>query len=287
MITQIILGVLGFILLIGIFSAIRIIRPMERGLVERFGKYNRLKDPGLAFMLPFGIEQMYKVNITEMLVEAEPQEIITEDKLNAMVDAQVYFKVKSDEQGIKASQYNVYNYQKQIVQLTKTTLRNIIGNMTLNATNSKRNEINSSLKETLTKETESWGIDIVRAELKEISPPKDVQFTMNKVVVAENEKRAAVDFATSKETEADGFKRAEIKKAEGIAKSIELQANAKANAIKVVNEAAEKYFLEKAQKLRAFEAMEVSMKDNAKIIVTKDGISPNLFIGNLFNEGGK
>ncbi len=178
-------------------SGIRIIRPTHKGLVERLGRYNHFARPGFNWIIPV-IDKLYQVNVTEQMVDAEPQEIITNDNLNARVDAQVYFKVKDDEQSVKNSQYNVNNYKWQIVNLARTTLRNIIGTLTLKSANSERGKINSELHKTLLEETASWGIDIVRTELKEIDPPKDVQETMNKVVKAENEKIAAIDFATAR-----------------------------------------------------------------------------------------
>jgi regulator of protease activity HflC (stomatin/prohibitin superfamily) len=213
---------------------------------------------------------MYQVNSTEQMVDAEPQEIITNDNLNARVDAQVYFKVKDDEDSVKNSQYSVNNYQWQIVNLARTTLRNIIGTLTLKSANSERGKINSELHKTLCEETKHWGIEIVRTELKEIDPPKDVQETMNKVVKAENEKIAAVDFATATETAADGQKRAEIKKAEGIRQAKILQAEGEAEAIRLVNEAAERYFVGNAQVLRKLQAVETALQNNAKIVVPAD-----------------
>ena len=248
------------------FMGIRIIRPTHRGLIERLGKYNRFANPGFHWIIPL-IEKMYQVNTTEQMVDAEPQEIITNDNLNARVDAQVYFKVKADEESVKSSQYNVNNYQWQIVNLARTTLRNIIGTLTLKSANSERGKINSELHKTLKEETASWGIEIVRTELKEIDPPKDVQETMNKVVKAENEKISAIDFATATETAADGQKRAEIKKAEGIKQARILQAEGEAEAIKLVNEAAERYFVGNAQVLRKLEAVEHSLANNTKIVV--------------------
>jgi len=248
------------------FLGIRIVRPTHRGLIERLGKYNRFANPGFNWIMPV-IEHIYLVNITELMVDAEPQEIITNDNLNARVDAQVYFKVKADEVSVKASQYNVNNYQWQIVNLARTTLRNIIGTVTLKSANSERGKINAELHKTLCDETINWGLEIVRTELKEIDPPKDVQETMNKVVKAENEKIAAVDFATATETAADGQKRAEIKKAEGIKQARILQAEGEAEAIKLVNEAAQEYFTGNAQILRKLEAVETSLRENAKIVV--------------------
>lgn len=248
------------------FAGIRIVRPTHRGLIERFGKYNRFANPGFHYIIP-GIEKMYQVNITEKMIDAEPQEIITNDNLNAKVDAQVYFKIKNDELSVKQSQYNVNRIEYQIVNLARTTLRNIIGTLTLKSANSERGKINKELHGTLLHETESWGIEIIRTELKEIEPPKDVQETMNKIVKAENEKISSIDFATATETKADGEKRAEIRRAEGIKQGAILRAEGEAQAIALVNEAAEKYFIGNAQMLRRIQAMEVALKDNAKIVI--------------------
>jgi len=256
----------AIVVLFFFFLGIRIVRPTEKGLIERLGKYNRFANPGFHWIIPI-IEKLYMVNITEQMVNAESQEIITNDNLNASVDAQVYFKVRNDEESVKGSQYNVNNYKWQIVNLARTTLRNIIGTLTLKSANSERGKINAELHKTLKIETQSWGIEIVRTELKEIDPPKDVQETMNKVVKAENEKIAAIDFASARETVADGEKRAKIKEAEGYKQSKILHAEGEAEAIRLVNEAADKYFVGNAQLLRKLEAMELALKDNAKIIV--------------------
>jgi regulator of protease activity HflC (stomatin/prohibitin superfamily) len=257
------------VIIVIFLAGIRIVRPTHRGLIERLGRYNRFAMPGLSWIIPV-IETMRQINITEMMVDAAPQEIITNDNLNARVDAQVYFRVKEDESSVKASQYNVNNFQWQIVNLARTTLRNIIGTLTLKSANSERGKINDELLKTLSSEAARWGIDIVRTELKEIDPPKDVQETMNKVVKAENEKIAAVDFATARETVADGERRAEIKKAEGVRQAKILEAQGEAEAIRLVNEAAEKYFVGNAQVLRRLQALETALQGNAKIIVPSD-----------------
>jgi regulator of protease activity HflC (stomatin/prohibitin superfamily) len=261
--------VVAVVVVVFILSGIRIVRPTHRGLVERLGKYNRFAQPGFHLIIPV-VEHMFRVDIREMMVEATPQMIITNDNLNAQVDAQVYLKVKSDEENVKASQYNVANYKYQIVNLARTTLRNIIGTLTLKSANSERGKINTSLRQTLLEETSNWGIEILRTELKEIDPPTDVQETMNKVVKAENEKVAAVDFATAVETQADGQRRAEIKKAEGIKQARILQAEGEAQAIQLVNEAADKYFVGNAQLLRKLEATEKSLVSNTKVVVPAD-----------------
>jgi len=250
-----------FIFLIGI----RLVRPTNRALVERLGKYHRFAHPGFNWVIP-GIDKMYRINITEQMVDAEPQEIITNDNLNAVVDALVYFKVKTDEESVKNSVYNVNNVNFQIVNLARTTLRNIIGTLTLKSANSERGRINDDLHKILIQETTNWGIDIVRAELKQIDPPKDVQETMNKIVKAENEKLAAVDFATA-ETAADGKKRAAIKEAEGIRQARILAAGGEAEAIQLVNDAANKFFVGNAQLLKRLETVQISLQNNTKIVV--------------------
>ena len=290
-VTLIAIGVAVAILVVLALLSVRIVRPTHRGLVERLGKYNRYSGPGFHGVIPF-IEHMYKVDVREVLVEAQPQEIITNDNLNARVDAQVYLKVKADEENVKASLYNVTNYENQVVNLARTTLRNIIGTLSLKSANSERGKINDALRVTLVVETASWGIEILRTELKEIDPPKDVQETMNKVVKAENEKIAAVDFATATETQADGARRAEIKKAEGIRQAKILAAEGEAQAIKLVNEAAEQYFVGNAQTLRKLEAVERALYQNSKIVVPADSELVNV-IGDLggltpvSTDGGK
>jgi regulator of protease activity HflC (stomatin/prohibitin superfamily) len=268
-VTAIIIVIVVVVVLIWLLAGIRVVRPTHRGLTERLGKYNRYANPGFHWIIPV-IERMFRVDIREMLVEAQPQMIITNDNLNARVDAQVYLKVKADEENVKASQYNVANYEMQIVNLARTTLRNIIGTLTLKSANSERGKINEELRQTLLSETASWGIEILRTELKEIDPPEDVQVTMNKVVKAENEKVAAVDFATATETQADGQRRAAIKQAEGTKQARILEAEGQAQAIQLVNEAADRYFVGNAQLLRKLEAVEKSLAQNSKVVVPSD-----------------
>jgi regulator of protease activity HflC (stomatin/prohibitin superfamily) len=278
MVGWIILGIVLFIFFfIYLPLSLRTVRPTERGLVERFGKYNRFVNPGLVAIIPL-VERLIKINITETMVDAGGQEIITKDSLNAQVDAQVYFKVKPDEANVKASEYNVFDYRIQIVALARTTLRNIIGTMNLMEANSERGRINKSLYDQLTSETQNWGIEIVRTELKEISPPLGVQEAMNNVVVANNQKIAAVDFATATETKADGEKRARIKQAEGERQTLILEAEGQkqskvlvaegeAQAIRLVNEAANAYFVGNAQLLKQLQTVAEALQSNSKIVL--------------------
>ena len=279
MIEWILLFVLG-IIVIYLFCGIRIIRPTQRGLIETLGKYSRFATPGFNWVLPI-FQRMFVVNITEQMTNIEPQEIITKDNLNAQVDLVVYFKIRSDDKSVYNSEYMVRNVYAQLDTLARTTARNVIGTMAFRDVNSKRNELNTKLKEILLKETKDWGVDVLKVEMKEILPPKDVQETMNKVIKAENEKDAAVDFATARETEADGKRRASIKEAEGLKAGKVLVAEGEAQRIKLVNEAANKYFVGNAQLLRKLDVTEASLKDNAKVILSKEGINPQLLIGDL------
>lgn len=258
---------------------ISIVGQDSRGLITRFGKYNRFANVGLNFVIPI-IEDTRHVNVTEQMVDIGSQEVITKDSLNATIDAQVYFKIKSDDKSVFNSQYNVFNVGVQIVQLAKTSLRNIIGCMKLDEANSSRNKINAELLKILVTETKNWGIEIVRTEIKEISPPEEVQIVMNNVVIAEKQKTAALDLATAAETEADGRKRAAIKNAEGIKQKMILEAEGNANAaikiaegqakaIQLVNEAANQYFVGNAQDLKKLEVAQTVLGQNTKIIVSE------------------
>lgn len=257
---------IGSIVIVALYS-VKTIRPTERGLIERFGKYNRFADPGINFVIP-GAEKMIVVNITERMVDAQQQEIITKDNLNAIADAQIYFRVQPDEASVKAAIYNVSDFGLQTVALARTTLRNIIGTMNFVEVNSNRSLINSELMIQLEKEMKTWGLAVVRTELKEITPPSSVQNTMNQVLIAANEKQAAVDFATATETKADGEKRASIRRAEGSMQSAILEATGQAEAIRLVNESAQKYFVGSAVDLKKLETVQNTLGTNSKFVVS-------------------
>lgn len=254
---------------------VKIIRPVEVGIIEFLGKYSKTAVAGFNWVVPF-ISKIYFINITELRVDIEPQSIITKDKLNAIVDGVVYYKVEQAEKAI----YNVNNYATSVPSLAKTTLRAVIGKMTLTEANENRDQINLEVEKILSKEVSKWGIRVVRVELQRIEPPDDVQDAMNKVVKAENEKIAALDQATAIETKADGERRAEIKKAEGIAAAIRLKADADGDAIKIVNVAAEEYFIGNAVLLKKLETVAEALKNNTKIIVPADSDLVNV-IGDL------
>ncbi len=281
------------IVFIGLMAAsgIKIVRPTHKGIVETFGKYKRSQGSGITYIIPI-VQKLYTLNITEQLIDVAKQEVITKDNLNCYIDAQVYYKVTDTEESVKNAFYKVNDYHRQIVQLATTTLRNVIGDKEFQTVNSKRSELNNGIFEAMKKETVSWGIGIVRVEIKEITPPEDVQATMNQVIKAQNDKQSAVDFANATETKADGDKRASIKIAEGMkestelkaagdAKAITLVAEARAKEIELVNKAAEEFFVGNAKDLKKLEVTQKSLELNSKVIITKEGIDPTLVIGEM------
>lgn len=267
MVLEIVLPIAGIGIagVIGLMS-IKTVRPTERALIERFGKYRRYVRDGLTFIIPL-VDQIYYINVTEQMVDAAKQDVITGDNLNAIVDAQIYFRVKEDEENVKRSQYSVDNYYRQIVAIARTTLRDLVGKRVFTEVNSKRGELNVALETELEKQTGDWGIKVVRTEIKEIEPPEDVQDTMNEIIKADNTKVAAKDYATAKETEADGQKRSAIKIAEGEKQQQVLVADGKAEAIKLVNEAAQKYFVGNAKDLEKLRVTEAALSKNTKFVV--------------------
>lgn len=245
--------------------------------MERFGKYLRFVKSGLTFMLPIA-DRLVKVNITERMSEVQPQEVITKDKVVMKVDAVIFFKVRTDEESVKASEYNVASFEKQIEVLSRTTLRNIIGTLDMAEANVSRERINQALKEQLTIQSQNWGIDVLSAELKDLVPPRDLQESMNAVLKANNQKLAAIDLANAVETEADGQRRAAIKKAEGAKQAIILgaegqqQATVKiaqgeAEATKLRNEALTTYFKDTAITFKQLDTIAASLQNNSKVIV--------------------
>jgi len=258
-----------------VFSGIRIVRPTQRALIERLGNYKGVKQPGFHWIIPI-IDRMIKVNITERVMDVDPQDIITKDNLNAEVDLMVYYQVKEDEANLKRSRYGVDDFRYQIVSLAQTTARNVIGDMVFKDVNSKRNELNKQLAKVLDQQSDAWGVRVVRVELKEIRPPKDVQESMNRVIKAENLKDAAKDEAEAAETKADGERRAEIKKAQGVKQSSILVAEGQAKAFELI----EKKFGDKAQLLEKLKTIEKTFHKLDKIVIPEGKSLVNV-LGNL------
>jgi len=272
----------AIILAIGM-AGVRIVRPTHKMLIETLGKFSRTAEQGFSWIFP-GIQVSRYVNITEQMVDIPEQTVQTADKLNTLVDAVVYYKI----QDVKASQYNVDDHRRQLTSLARTTLRAVMGKMTLTDCIKDRDAINLSVAKVLEKETNSYGVTVLRVEVQGIEPPKDVQTAMNEVVKAEQKKIAAKDTATALETEADGERRAAIKRAEGSRQAAILEAEGKrqasileaegkAKAFDLVNET----FKGGAEKLKKLEVTQASLEKNSKIILTEKGINPQLIIGQL------
>jgi len=269
LIVAIILGVL-FLLIFA--SGIRIVRPTHRMLVETLGKYSRTSEQGFHWVIPI-IQTTRYVNITEQMVDVPEQVVQTADKLNTAVDAMVYYQVKD----AKASEYNVDNHKRQLTSLARTTLRAVMGNMTLTECIQSREKINTDVEQVLDKETDSYGVSVLRVEVQRIEPPEDVQAAMNEVVKAEQEKISAKDLAIATQTQADGQRMAQIKIAEGKKQASILEAEGKAKAFELIN----KSFIGNAQLDKQLEVTKASLENNSKIILTEKGISPQLIIGDL------
>lgn len=264
----IIYGIIAFVLVFG-FSGIRIVRPMQKAAIERLGKYRKFAKEGFNWVIPI-IDRMVKQNIAEQMMDIEEFEAITRERLNTRIDLVVYYKVMEDEKSVYKSLYKVENFENQITRLAQTTARNIIGEMSFEVVNSKRDLLNLKLRETIEKQSSAWGVEIVRVETKEITPPGNVQESMNEVLMAENKKTAAINLATATETQANGLRRANIQEAEGIAKGRVIVAEAEAQRIKLVNEAAQKYFVGNAQLLKQLDVTQESLKNNSKVIMGSD-----------------
>ena len=265
------------VLIYAFFTTIRIVRPTEKGLVERLGKYRRFVEGGVTFLFPF-IDRIIKVNITERMTPVQRQDVITRDKVFMGVDAVVFYRIKQDEISVKASQYNVANFSAQIDTLARTVLRDIIGGMDMSVANTSRPIINTSLKTALDEQTEKWGIEIVRAEIKDLEPPKELIISMESVLKADNERQAAEKTAIAQATLASGQKNAAIQVAEGQKQAAILQAEGQktatiaiaegdAQATKLRNEALTTYFKDSAIVFKQLDTITSSLQNNTKIIV--------------------
>lgn len=209
---------------------LKIVRPYQRGAVERLGKYQRMVQPGLNFIIPF-LERLIKVDMREQVVDVPPQEVITKDNATVTVDAIVYYEVTDPVKVL----YNVANFRLATIKLAQTNLRNVIGDLTLDESLTSRERINAKLRDVLDEATDKWGAKVTRVELQRIEPPSDVTEAMHRQMKAERDRRAVV-------LEAEGIRQAAILKAEGEKQARILEAEGQAGAIERVADA-EKYKL--------------------------------------------
>ena len=226
----VVLLVLAFVVFIIAMTGLRTVRPWEKALIERLGKYQRTVGSGLTLIVPF-LERMIKVDMREQVVDVPPQQVITKDNVAVEVDAVVYYEVTDP---IKVT-YNVANFYIAATKLAQTNLRNLIGDLALDESLTSSDVINTKLREILDDATDKWGTKVTRVELQKIEPPQDVTNAMHRQMKAERERRAMI-------LEAEGHKKSAILTAEGVRQSAILQAEGEAEAIKTVA-AADKFQL--------------------------------------------
>ncbi len=207
----IILAVVVFIIAA---TGLKIVRPWEKGLIERLGKYQRTADSGLTVIIPF-MEKIKKVDMREQVHDVPPQAVITKDNVVVEVDAVVYYEVTDP---VKVT-YNVANFYTAATKLAQTNLRNLVGDMALDESLTSREVINTQLRQILDDATDKWGVKVTRVELQRIEPPTDVTEAMHRQMKAERDRRAMI-------LEAEGQKRSAILKAEGEAEAIKKVADA-------------------------------------------------------------
>jgi len=226
--------VIVFFALLVAARTIRIIPQARAGVVERLGRYSRTLDPGLTLVVPFIDKVKPLIDLREQVVTFQPQPVITEDNLVVQIDTVLYFTITD----AKAVSYEVANPLQAIEQLTVTTLRNVIGGMTLEASLTSRDNINQQLRVVLDEATGRWGIRINRVELKSVDPPATIQEAMEKQMRAERDKRASIltaeGFKQSQILTAEGEQQAAVLRAEGNRQAAILQAEGEAKAIDTV-----------------------------------------------------
>jgi regulator of protease activity HflC (stomatin/prohibitin superfamily) len=230
----IVLVVLLFLVLLVLWRTVKIVPQARAGIVERFGRYSRTLDAGLALVVPFVDRVKPLIDLREQVVSFAPQPVITEDNLVVSIDTVLYFQVTDP----KAATYEIANYISGIEQLTVTTLRNVVGSMTLEDALTSRDEVNNRLRGVLDEATGKWGIRVNRVELKAIEPPMTIREAMEKQMRAERDKRAAILTAEgTKQSQiltAEGEKQSAILRAEGQREAAVLNAEGQSKAIETV-----------------------------------------------------
>jgi regulator of protease activity HflC (stomatin/prohibitin superfamily) len=253
--------------------SVKKVNQYEKGIVERFNAYEKMVDPGLRMLTPF-VERILRVNMREQVIDVPPQEIITEDNVVVTIDAVIYYQVVD----AKLAIYEIEDFELAIVKLAQTTLRNIVGEMSLDVCLTSREKINVELRSVLDQATDKWGTKVNRIELQRIDPPADIQTAMHKQKTAEQERRQLRLLATGRKEAAEqerqgailkaqGEKQAAILSAEGQARAVELVAAAQAKAIKAVSESANEFFKENAQLNKKLDVIRDTFSQQTKIVV--------------------
>ncbi len=220
------LAVLVIFAAIVVAKSVALIPQAEAAVIERLGRYSRTISGQLTLLVPFIDRVRARVDLRERVVSFPPQPVITEDNLTLNIDTVVYFQVTNPQ----AAVYEISNYIVGVEQLTTTTLRNVVGGMTLEQTLTSRDKINGQLRGVLDEATGRWGLRVARVELRSIDPPPSIQASMEKQMKADREKRAMILTAEGSRqaaiTEAEGAKQAQILAAEGAKQAAILAAEA-------------------------------------------------------------
>ena len=223
-------------LVIVLFKSLRIIRQSTVGVVERLGQYLATRPAGLTLLIPF-IDDLRIVDMREQVLPLPQQPVITRDNVTMNIDAIIYFQVTDP---FRAT-YEVAQLLMAVEKLALTTVRNIIGDMSLDDTLTSRDVINTKLKHVLDEATGKWGLQVNRVELKDINPPRDIEEAMQKQMRAEREKRATILTAEGEKQsailQAEGSREAAIRQAEGQKLSAILRAEGEAEALRTVKQA--------------------------------------------------
>ena len=266
LIVLIVLAAVGFIILV---ASIKIVRQSTAVIIERLGKFHKLLNTGVHFIIPF-IDRSVgaPISLKERVADFAPQPVITKDNVTMQIDTVVYFQVTD----AKLFTYGVENPIRAIENLTATTLRNLVGELELDGTLTSRDTVNSKMRIILDEATDPWGIKINRVELKNILPPRDIQQAMEKQMRAERERREAILKAEGEKRSnilvAEGEKEAMILRAEARKASVIAEAEGTATADRMINEAnPNAAYLT----LKGYEALKVMADGNAtKIIVPSE-----------------
>lgn len=297
MVAKIILAIILFIALICVLSSIKIVNTGYLYVVERFGQFYKILEPGWHFVIPFVDFIRKKVSTKQQILDIEPQNVITKDNVKISIDNVIFYKIMNAKDAV----YNIENFVSGIVYSTITNMRNIVGNMTLDEVLSGRDKINSELLKVVDEITDAYGIKILSVEIKNIIPPAEIQNAMEKQMKAERDKRAVILEAegarqsaiaraegekqskilqaeAEKEANirrAEGMREAQLLEAEGKAKAIEIIAKAQADSINMVNKAIlESGTNETVIALKQIEALQEMAKNPAnKLILPNEALS--------------
>jgi regulator of protease activity HflC (stomatin/prohibitin superfamily) len=216
---------------------VRVVPQATARVCERFGRFQRVLEPGLNLVVPFVHQLRPSIDLREQVVTFPPQQVITKDNLVVGIDTVIYFQVTD----AKAATYEIANFLQAIEQLSVTTLRNAVGNLQLEEALTSRETVNSQLGVVLDEATGKWGIKVSRVEIKAIEPPASIRDSMEKSMRADREKRATILTAEGEKAarilEAEGHAQAAVTAARGDAESAKLRAEGEAAAILTVNNA--------------------------------------------------